>query len=694
MIRRGGGLLLLATVSTLVAPRPSAAQGPPDPLEARPWRAPEVTLDRARPGFRTLVVASDEVPLVTVDLILPGGQSTDPDGLEGLSLLAASLLKSGTATRGWAEVTEALDRLGVALNATADADWTRISLVALPEVLDEALRIMAEVVVTPTFPEGRIETVRDLALGALATQRSQPAALARRVMLREVYRGHPYGKQTTEATIRAIGREDLLAHHARWYRPGSALFVVAGDVEPARVAARLERAFAGWRGGAAEPAELAPVGRTDGGVVLVHQPGAVQAEIRIGHPLPAGPADGWTALEAGVHHLGATPSGRLVREIREQLGFTYAAEATAERRVEAGVLEVAFAARTEVAAEGLGEALRIVDDVVTRPMSESDRRAAVDFLAGSFPLRNETPQQVATRLSSRALLGLAPEDPETLLSRLRGLTAGEIRRALAEAVDVGRAEIVVVGDATVLQPQLALYGDVRVELPDGSPVSMTELLPAERSVPLSAEGLEAGLWRYAVTLQGQPVGSLVREVGRSGDEARATSTLVLGPRTTTQTVTFGVQEFDFLGSEIEIVQPGARVVGEVRGERDRIVGFIDVGQGREEVDLAVPPGVLVSDMLELAVWISELEVGDEFTLPLATVSTESISNTEVRVVERTQITVPAGTFEVFRVEVEGADPQTIWARVEAPHVAVRVVPGDQPIVLELAEVGAGPAGRP
>ncbi len=684
--------LAAGTPGTLAAQATAPGSAAPPPGAPRPFALPELTDVRLTNGARLLVIPNREVPLVTVDVVLPGGQARDPDGLEGVSLLTASLLESGTSSRTYDEIVGELDRLGVTLSATADADWTRISLAALTDVLDPALEVMADVIADPVFPSARIETLRRQAVGALAAQRSQPPALARRVLLREVYGAHPYGKQTTEATLAAIDRDALLEHHARWYRPGSALIVVAGDVDASEVQRRLEGAFEGWSGGAAPVPPVRTVPAPRGGLVLVHQPGAVQTEVRVGYPLPPGAQGGWTALEVAAHHLGSTPSGLLHRNLRETRGWTYSATATVERRVESGVLEVAFATRNEVAVDALSEARRLIDEVRGRAMSDADLDAAVDFLAGVLPLRSETPQQIADRVSNRVLLGLDPAGVETVGARLRSLVAGEVRRAFADAVDPDAGVVVVVGDATVLQPGLSVYGQVRVERPDGTPVSLAELMPAGRSESLSAVDLAPGRWLYDITLQGQSVGSLVREISAVDGERVATSEMVLGPQTMAQSVTFGAERFDFRSSTMTLEQPGVAASGQVERSGSRLTGFMDLGAGRQAVDIEAPGDVLVSDMLEMAVWVADLDVGTELSLPVASVSNGTVSNAVLRVEERTTITVPAGTFDVFRVEIDGPERQTMWVRVEAPHLPVRVEPADRPIVVELTEITGPPNG--
>lgn len=664
----------------------------PPPGEPRPFELPPVVERTLSNGARLIVVENREIPLVSVDLVLPGGQGEDPRGRAGTALLVAAMLDGGTPTRDHAEIVETLDGLGASLEASPGPDWNELSLVALTDRLDAALEVMAEVVIEPTFPEDRLEVVRRLTLSALEAQRSAPDALARRVLLRELFLDHPYGKQTTETTLAAIDREDLAAHHARWYRPGSALFVVAGDIGAEEAVARLERAFSGWGRGAAPESSRGEPRPQGGGVVLVHKPGSVQAEIRIGHVLPPGDAEGWPALTLARFLLGSTPDGALHRRLREELGFTYAASATLDRWRDRGVLEIAFATRNEVAADALAEALALLESARTRAAAAEDHRRALRFLAGVFPLQSETAQQVATRVAESRRLGLSADASAGELARLQRLTPGEVRRAFEAATPPAERVVVVIGDATVLAPRLATFGPVRIETPEGAPLAAEALGPAARSVELSATALEPGEYRWDVSLQGAVLGSLTRTIAGDGAERSAASVLVMGPQTMAQSVTFGAEAFDFRASTVELTQPGTRITGEVERVGGAIRGTLDFGAGPEPVDLPVPDDVLVSDMLEVAIWIADLEVGSEIRLPVANVSSGSVATATIRVTGRETVAVPAGTFEAFRIEVTGPEEQTIWARVEGPHVPLRVRPADQPILLELTALPGGDGG--
>jgi len=91
-------------------------------------------------------------------------------------------------------------------------------------------------------------------------------------------------------------------------------------------------------------------------------------------------------------------------------------------------------------------------------------------------------------------------------------------------------------------------------------------------------------------------------------------------------------------------------------------------------------------MVELVLWLADLEEGMEFSVPLVRVETGTVYNVPYRVVGLEEVEVPSGAFETFRVEMGGPQPQTLWVRRQAPHVLVRSDPSGDPVSFELTSL--------
>jgi zinc protease len=683
-------LVVLALAALSTAPT-RAQQAPPPPLPLQEVDFPDFRETTLSNGARVVVVPNGEVPLVTVNLVLPGGTAADPDGREGTASLLAQLLTQGTPNRTHEEIAEALDFLGATLGASASADFLSVGLGSLTGALDEALAVMADAVVNPVFPDDRVELLRTQTLSALQVELSSASAVAGRSFVRALYGEHPYAKQPTPMSVESIARGDLVAFHARHFNPAAALFVIAGDVTLEGVTASLERAFSDWAGSAVEPVEYADAwDRAAPEVILVHKPGSVQAEVRIGHLLKTETHEDWTVLSVANQVLGGGPSSRLFQVLREDRGYTYGASSGLSRRQGQGYFQASMAVRNEVLEAALTDMIREVDRLRDQLVPAEELEDTKDFLVGSFPLQIETPQQVATQVMNNRLLGLPEDAIETYRSRVAALDAETVRQAFRRYVEPGKMAIVVVGDASVIQAQLQSFGPLTLLDVAGNVLEASQLAPQGRSEALSARGLGPMQLSYLVFFQGNQVGTTDRVLEvRPDGSIRLASEAQLGPQVVEQEVTAGVDDLDFRTSRMTVSMQGQSMGGDVRVEGGRIVGSLTSPAGSQPVDMEAPPGVVVSDMLELAVWVADLREGMSMELPVANIQSGTVENVTITVIGREEITVPAGTFDTWRVRVEGSEAQTLWARVAAPHLVVQLQPAGQPIVVQLSALGEG-----
>lgn len=679
-----------AVVLGLVLPAVAAGQdAPPPALPMAEVAFPEFQERILASGARLLVVPQHEVPLVTVNLVIPGGNVADPPGQEGVAAFVAQLLTRGTETRSKQELAEAVDFLGANLTAGASDDWTTVSLAVVTPGLETGLELMADAVLRPAFPEDELELLRTQTASGLQFQMGQPGTLASRAFTRHAYGDHLYGRLVTPASVEAVDGPALVAHHDTWFRPGGALFVVAGDVEADEVARLLDGAFAEWEPGEAPSVEYgAAPGRTQPEVVIVHRPGAVQTEVRVGLLVPPGSMPDWTAVSVANQVLGGGSSGRLFQVLREERGFTYGASSSLSRRRDQGAFVAGMAVRTEVTGQALSTLLALMDEMHREPVPEDELEDTKAFLVGSFPLQIETPQQVAAQVTSTLLLGLPLESLTTYRARVASLDQATVRDAARRYLRPQDVLIVAVGDAQAIQPQLATLGHVRVEDAEGNPLTLSDLMPTGPSETLDASGLLPDTLTYEVRVQGNTVGRAVRTLTRpEPGQVHFASEVEAGPQTVRQEVVL-TDAFQLVSTRNEISAMGQAVSLEARLADGRIVGTINLPAQEQPIEMAAPPGVVVSDMVELALRVMALEVGHELRLPLAVLQTGSVDNVTLRVVEEDEVTVPAGTFQAFRVEMSGAEAQTFWVEANAPHRVLRIQLAGQPLSLELVE-GAG-----
>jgi hypothetical protein len=323
-----------------------------------------------------------------------------------------------------------------------------------------------------------------------------------------------------------------------------------------------------------------------------------------------------------------------------------------------------------------------MNEIGSEPVPEGELQDTKDFLIGSFPLQIETPQQVASQVTSIRLLGLPPESLFDFRERVAALDADAVRAAARSNIRTQDVLIVAAGDATQLREQLSTLGHVRIEDVEGRPMSLADLAPQGPSLTLDASGLQPDTFTYQILAGGNEVARTTRSLTRQDDGLIRFGSEIAGPQRVTQEVVFD-EAFGLVSSRHEISAAGQSVTVEARVEDGRIVGAIELPGGTQEIEMAAPEGIMVGDMVELALRVAPLEEGLEMSFPLAVLQTESVENVTLTVAERAEVTVPAGTFDAFRVEMAGPEAQTFWVEAAAPHRVLRIQVAGQPLSVEL-----------
>jgi zinc protease len=376
-----------------------------------------------------------------------------------LAGLTADALEGGTRRRSGTALAEALEAVGADVSVHASWDGTVASLSCLADRLPEGFDLLAEMVLAPAFAVSEVERARDQALARIRHRAKDPSALAHDRAAALFYaEGEPYGRPVggTEASIQPRVAPELAAYAREAYRPRGGGLVVAGDVDPDEVQALADRILAGWQGAPPARSEASGAPRTrERTVHVVHRPGAVQSELRIGHPGVARSTPDYAALVVGNAILGGTFTSRLNLNLRETRGFTYGVRSSFAFRRGPGPFSVRTSVDTEVTAEAVHEAVGEVERYAADGPTPAEVDAARDYVAGVFPLRLETSAQIAGRVAELLVHDL-PDDAWTRYrEEIRAVDVTSARDAIARHVRPAELTIVVVGDADRIREPLA-----------------------------------------------------------------------------------------------------------------------------------------------------------------------------------------------------------------------------------------------
>jgi len=690
--------LAAAVVLTAFPSYRLAGQGfpiaPPKPTPLTPVRFPpfkEATLPN---GLQLVVIEHHEQPVVSVTLSFRAGGIYDPAGKEGVSGLAAELLSKGTDSRGAEQIATTIEGVGGTLSASSGDDFLTISADALSDQAELVFDLLGDVTLHATFPESELELARTRALSALALQLSQPAAVAQRFFGSEIYGRNPYGRSPTRESYRAVTRDDVTQFARQRLRPVGALLVVAGDVTDAQVRELVAKAFAGWRGAPPpSPALPAPATRVATDILLVHRPGSAQANVALGNTtiLPTDPV--YYPGRVATQVLGGGADSRLFLILREQKSWTYGAYASLHRYRGLGYWQATAEVRTDVADSALGEMLQQIDRIRTEAIPDSELAATKGFLVGTFPLTIETPSQIASQVASVKLLGLGDEYLRLYRDRLGAVTALQARAAAARLYRRGALTIVVVGDGAKLYDRLRPIAPIRMVDVDGKPLTPADLAPPTGPVALDVAQFAVHSDSSRVLIQGSPMGFTVSEIRRPPDSLVYAERSSLGDGAFQQQTTLVLEPATGLVRQVDQVttQQGQKAETHLTYAGGRVKGTSAAPQPdgsvkRFEIDTALPPGTVDENAVPFVVPALPLAPGKTVAMTFFTPSENAVKVLTFKVGAPEAVTVPAGTFQGFRIDVTGSRvPFTMYVGTDAPRRLLKTEFVGQPFVVELVK---------
>ncbi|MDB4890356.1 MAG: putative zinc protease, partial [Gemmatimonadetes bacterium] len=554
-----------------------------------------------------------------------------------------------------------------------------------------AFELVADAVARPSFEPKEVELARTQLQSALQLEQSQPSSLAARFFAAQLFGAHPYGKRPTATSVGTLTVNDLRAFQKNLLVPKGALLVVAGDIGLARARELAQKSFGSWSGSAmAQSRRATPPIRPRTEILLVHRPGSVQSNIIVGN-LTYAPSDpSYYALTVGSRILGGGSDGRLFKSLREQKSWTYGAYSQLSRNRDIGTFEATAEVRNAVTDSALTELLGLTRSLGTTPAPLVELDAAKGGLVGSLPLQLETAQGIAEQVGRYTMLGLPKDFIRTLRPRLAAVSAPQVRAAANKFMRPDQALIVVVGDGAQIYDKLARIAPTRIVNAQGDAMTPADLVPRVTALPVDLTKLTERADSFTVLVQGNPMGHQTTSLKKSANGFTYRSAAIIGP--------IMQQSFESTFGN-DLAPRTVKAEGKVQGQElkidlayanGRVKGMsitpTPTGPKTVNVDTTLAPGVLDDSFVSALVPGLTWTPNAKFTISAFAGTSGTVRQFTMTVAATETITVPAGTFPSYRVEMTGGEqPITFWVTAAQPYRTIKMAFTGAPVEFVLVK---------
>ena len=449
---------------------------PPAPAAARAFQPPVPQSFKLANGLTVILNERRNVPIVNAALVFRTGSDANPAGKPGLANFTVAMLDEGTKTRTSLQLADDVAQLGAMLATSSAMDYSNASVSVLKRNVPAAMKLLADVVLNPTFPAAEVERQRGQRLSQLIEERQQPGAVASKALAAALYGPkHPYGYSElgTEPATKAMSRDDMLAFWKANFVPNNAALVVAGAISAAELKALAEENFGQWQPGKPGTVALGTPATTQAQAVMVDMPGAAQTMLRIGNVAVPRSTPDFAALEVMNAALGGLFSSRINMNLREERGYTYGAGSVFRYRRDKGPFIIYTSVRTDVTGAAVREIFKEVDRMVAVPLTADELALSRDSLVRSLPGQFETSGQALGSFADTFVYDLGLDYFATLPQRINAVDAAAVQDVAKRHLVPGRMVTVAVGDRARIEAQLREEAGLKtIELrdADGKPL--------------------------------------------------------------------------------------------------------------------------------------------------------------------------------------------------------------------------------
>ena len=416
-------------------------------LPIQKWQQPS--------GAQVWLIEAPGLPIVDVQIDFDAGGRRDPANQMGLASITASMTGKGIAARDGQpaldenQLGEAWADLGAGFGGSAGADRMSFSLRSLttPELLQSAVQLAARQLGEPSFPETVWRRDRERIAASIREANTRPATIADRAFDQAVFGSHPYGYETTEATLANIGVQDMRTFYEAHVRPCRAKASVVGAVTRAQADEIVRTLLSRLPPNACAPLPPVPdVAQLAAPVERAIPFASAQAHVLIGQPGYERSDPDYFPMLVGNYVLGGGGFvSRLSQEVRQKRGLSYSVYSYFAPGLHAGAFTLGLQTRPDQAAQAVQVSRDVVRRFVAEGPTEAELQAAKDFMVGGFALRLDSNRKLLDNLSGIAWYDLPLDYLDTWTQQVQKVTAAQVKAAFARKLQPERMVTVVVG---------------------------------------------------------------------------------------------------------------------------------------------------------------------------------------------------------------------------------------------------------
>lgn len=350
---------------------------------------------------------------------------------EEKNLVAATvnyLLKNGTSSKNAFQINEHFEYYGAHLNRACFNETATISLHCLSKHIGELLPVVEELITDSVLPEEELAIYRQNMKQRLSVNLKKSDFVAGRLIDTYLYgKEHPYGKFTSHADYDALMGDELEKFYNEYYKKGKLIIFTAGKL-PADLYVLLNRCF-GKLPVTGKVIPAAPLQQaSEKKYRISNDPDGVQGSIRIARSFPNRHHPDFQKAMVLNNIFGGYFGSRLMRNIREDKGYTYGIYSYLQNHVQHSAWVISTEAGKDVCEAAIAEVYKEMQLLCQTPVSDEEMQLVRNYMMGTILGDLDGPFQIIARWKNYILNDLDEKYFYDSINVIKNIPAEELQR--------------------------------------------------------------------------------------------------------------------------------------------------------------------------------------------------------------------------------------------------------------------------
>lgn len=398
---------------------------------------PQVGRHTLSNGIPVYTVQFGSQEIVEVNAVFPAGRSFEPQ--MGVASFTSSLMQEGTENYSGLDLARKLDEYGAFFGSEVGFESTTFSLTSLTKHMGSTVDLMTEVLLRPVFPAKELKLSQARSIRNLEVEEKKTSYTARKEFNRLLHGNHPYGSSSSAEDIRALSLPMMEAYHQNNFAAHNAFIVASGRFNESELLNVLEAKYAqAAPSGAGPKISLADSNARQSqidpasGLQVFEKADSMQATIRVGHRAFKRQNPDFYPMQVLTTVLGGYFGSRLMRNIREDKGFTYGIHAGWLSMKYGGTFLVQTDVSNEYIRPTLDEIRKEINLLIDKGVSQSELDLVKNYMLGRSASSRETPSQVATMMRTCLVNELEFSELDDKFEEIQAVQPEDIKRLAAQ----------------------------------------------------------------------------------------------------------------------------------------------------------------------------------------------------------------------------------------------------------------------